>query len=154
MLTSSVGLMIINIIIWCLMDSWWVILKWDRLAAFWFHDVRSPNSWHRHILSCNVTCAFAWPNEYIYIYYETHPTVHLQIDHWIYYTRTVMGTPMTLPHQSWAVPLGHLFWGDFLRKTWHYGTMALGIQQHLRCWRWFIRWLSSSLQNKTSWNWL
>lgn len=122
MLTSSVGLMIINIIIWCLMDSWWVILKWDRLAAFWFHDVRSPNSWHRHILSCNVTCAFAWPNEYIYIYYETHPTVHLQIDHWIYYTRTVMGTPMTLPHQSWAVPLGHLFWGDFLRKTWHHGS--------------------------------
>ena len=36
---------------------------------------------------------------HIYIYYETHPTVHLQIDHWIYYTRTVMGTPMTLPHQ-------------------------------------------------------
>ena len=71
MLTSSVGLMIINIIIWCLMDSWWVILKWDRLAAFWFHDVRSPNSWHRHILSCNVTCAFAWPNEYIYILWNT-----------------------------------------------------------------------------------
>jgi hypothetical protein len=24
--------------------------------------------------------------------------------------------------------LGHLFWGDFLRKTWHYGTMAMSIQ--------------------------